>query len=1105
LANGELAINITDGKLYYKDNGGVVQVIATKGAGTIGGSTTQIQYNNSGALAGNAAMTFNSATSTTTLTTLNLTNALGATYGGTAQSAYAQGDILYASATNTLSKLSVGTVNYILTSSGSVPQWSAPTSIVVQTANNLAGGAAGSVPYQSAVDTTTFLAIGAANRVMTSSGTAPQWVTSLTGLTGVSSSSITNTSLTAGRVVYSSTAGLETDSANLTFNGTTLSTAGLSNTGFSTLVKTLTLGDSNFNGTAVFAPATPAKMYFGTGTATDVTSAASATNVAGAVVAMGITPIAATNASVTYTNASTLYIAGAPSAGTNITITNPYALYVAAGNSFLGGNLLFTDNTYTIGANGATRPASGWFSRTVTSGQGTGQNWQFLAVDYAQGTGGGYADGIYTNSIKAGTYQGFGFDTQYSNSGSWVASQTSASIIDGYQGNFRFFGRNDLTAGTAYTPALRFTVGPTGLASLWTAVAADPGITNSLTIGRSSLDATYGGYIGLRAISADQRQGLFLRSTGSLTHVALYNIDFMPNSSSVPLGADTNLAMRINANKAVSIGGSTTDTYPLEIYASGSSSTSKNMLNIYYGAAGSAEPTIQFQTANGGIGKLGFITAGASAGQFQLYTADGSTYVTRYVVDNTGVQTWGNAGSSSNGTRMKLDANGLAVGYNASTSSQATLVVGSTSTSDYNGILINRGAVGAASTIQTGLWNELNGIGSGETLTMRTPNGYKWQNYNGVTEWMRLDGSTGYLLIGTASNEARLTVSGGAFFGQLSPKTRYVQIGTTGFTTMRYDDNGYGVLTLQNLGVTATQQGYRIIGQFSNDGTNAYNAGYIMFVTEGLYTGTTSTQDSGIAFATAIDGVNGERVRITSGGSVVIGSNAAQSNYGLLQVLQPSDGTQSSLGFIGTDNATISSKYSLVFQIDSATGQTGRAYTWKHNGKGYSDGDQLMALNADTNQLQVGTTQAFTDAYAGTTYPGVAAANGLAAMGLGNSGATSRLTRSTGVNINTTYTVKVYPSDGSVACMDIRVAVYCSAGTGYANSMFCYGGHTGAYNITTPFNVYSGNTTVSAATVVGSAVQFTVTIANAGNSGGLTVMVDDAGQSAGKTAFITIT
>jgi hypothetical protein len=177
-SGAELALNYADGKLFYKDSGGVVQVLATKGAGTIGGSNTQVQYNNSGALAG---------------------------------------------------------------------------------------------------------------------------------------------------------------SANLTFDGTTLSSAGLSNTGFSTLVKTLTLGNSNFNGAAVFAAATPAKLYMGTGTVTDATSAASATNAVGTIASLAITPIAATNTGVTYTNASTLYIAGAPSAGTNVTITNPYALYINSGNVYLGG------------------------------------------------------------------------------------------------------------------------------------------------------------------------------------------------------------------------------------------------------------------------------------------------------------------------------------------------------------------------------------------------------------------------------------------------------------------------------------------------------------------------------------------------------------------------------------------------------------------------------------------------------------------------------------------------------------------------------------------------------------------------------------------------
>jgi hypothetical protein len=65
LVNGELAINITDGKLYYKDNLGVVKVIAgAGGAGVAGGSNTQVQFNSSGNLAGSANMVFDGTTLT---------------------------------------------------------------------------------------------------------------------------------------------------------------------------------------------------------------------------------------------------------------------------------------------------------------------------------------------------------------------------------------------------------------------------------------------------------------------------------------------------------------------------------------------------------------------------------------------------------------------------------------------------------------------------------------------------------------------------------------------------------------------------------------------------------------------------------------------------------------------------------------------------------------------------------------------------------------------------------------------------------------------------------------------------------------------------------
>jgi len=79
----ELAVNAADGRLFYKDNAGVVQVLATRGTGTVGGSTTQVQFNSSGALAGSANLTFNG----TTLTAAGLSGPLNGTVGATTPAA----------------------------------------------------------------------------------------------------------------------------------------------------------------------------------------------------------------------------------------------------------------------------------------------------------------------------------------------------------------------------------------------------------------------------------------------------------------------------------------------------------------------------------------------------------------------------------------------------------------------------------------------------------------------------------------------------------------------------------------------------------------------------------------------------------------------------------------------------------------------------------------------------------------------------------------------------------------------------------------------------------------------------------------------------------
>ena len=96
--------------------------------------------------------------------------------------------------------------------------------------------------------------------------------------------------------------------------------------------------------------------------------------------------------------------------------------------------------------------------------------------------------------------------------------------------------------------------------------------------------------------------------------------------------------------------------------------------------------------------------------------------------------------------------------------------------------------------------------------------------------------------------------------------------------------------------------------------------------------------------------------------------------------------------------------------------------------------------------------------------------------------------------INTTHIIDISPGDTLIAYIDVRLAAYSSSGSGYANSLFCYGGHVGAYNITTVFNVNNGNVTVSAA-IVSSKLRITITIANTGLGGECVLTVTDANKN----------
>lgn len=100
---------------------------------------------------------------------------LPTTRGGTGQSTYTAGDMLFYDSSTLLNKLAIGASTYLITSTGSAPQWTAPSSVAVGTATNIAGGAAGSVPYQTGAGATSLLALGTKGYMLRAGTSAPEW------------------------------------------------------------------------------------------------------------------------------------------------------------------------------------------------------------------------------------------------------------------------------------------------------------------------------------------------------------------------------------------------------------------------------------------------------------------------------------------------------------------------------------------------------------------------------------------------------------------------------------------------------------------------------------------------------------------------------------------------------------------------------------------------------------------------------------------------------------------------------------------------------------------------------------------------------------------
>ena len=238
----------------------------------------------------------------------------------------ATGSLVYQSAAATTTTLALGTSGYVLTAGATAPQYVAQSTLSVgsastaTTATNLAGGGAGYIPYQSGAGATAFLASGTTGQVLTSNGTsAPTWTSPAAAVT-VSD----DTSTISAR--YPLFAAVTSGS---------ISTEYVSSTKLQYVPSTGVLTATGFAGAGTGLTGTASSLSIGgnAATATSATSATTATNIAGG-----------TNLQIPYNTG-----AGATSFIAAPTITSTYLQY--NGTSFAwasaGSAITITDDTTT--------------------------------------------------------------------------------------------------------------------------------------------------------------------------------------------------------------------------------------------------------------------------------------------------------------------------------------------------------------------------------------------------------------------------------------------------------------------------------------------------------------------------------------------------------------------------------------------------------------------------------------------------------------------------------------------------------------------------------------------------------------------------------------
>ena len=514
---------------------------------------------------------------------------------------------------------------------------------------------------------------------------------------------VSKTALTAGTNISLSTNTLNVDDAFLVNDGDDATTGTITSAGL--------IVDGNKNVT----PGDGAFMHLDTATVTDTNTSGSGTAAKYTHVNIEAPTLAATNSSVTTSDAATLYINAAATAGSNQTITRNWAMWVDAGNARFDGSI-YSGTTHAIDSSGLVQVAN----QSNITGVGTisSGTWQGTAIASAYIAGDAITGAkIADDAIDSEHYTDGSIDTAHI-----AASQvTHAKLADDI-----ISGQDEITSGFAAGDELMYsddgTIKRVGLDTLATKLFS---VASAGTVAQASdhmlfLDGGATGDVIVESIDD------FLSAIAG-SGISVSSSQLAVSSSSGAVTALNNAT----ANELVTVGATTTEldaeanlTYASDVLTTTSSSANLPRLDIINTHADATAGMIKFvkdpgsgQGADNDI--MGTITwygtdAGNNAAEelarMEAYVIEadhGSEAggIKFYVAENDATMTAGLQVLGVKDADGEIDVT-IGAGAASTTTIAGTLTMGSTNFVNNSGVIqvASQTNITGVGTISTGTW-----------------------------------------------------------------------------------------------------------------------------------------------------------------------------------------------------------------------------------------------------------------------------------------------------------------------------------------------------------------------------------------------------------------